>query len=83
MAFIVHRENSPSRGPGIFYELVAEDLSVLTKHVAFDFPGDMNHAHKQIEAVGFRIELITDGNIKISYSSHKRASVNSEEQKSE
>ena len=69
LAFIVRRENSPAREQGIFYELVAEDPTVLTKRVAFDFPRDMNHAREEIETAGFEIEFLQEGNISFSYNS--------------
>lgn len=69
LAFIVHRENSPSRELGIFYELVAENPAVLTKRVAFDFPRDMNHARDEIEAADFKIESLLEGKITFQYDS--------------
>jgi MoaA/NifB/PqqE/SkfB family radical SAM enzyme/protein-L-isoaspartate O-methyltransferase len=69
LAFIVHRENSPARELGIFYELVAEDPAVLTKRVAFDFPSDINHARKELEAAGFQIEFLQAGDISFRYKS--------------
>jgi SAM-dependent methyltransferase len=69
LAFIVHRENSPARELGIFYELVAEDPTVLTKRVAFDFPRDMNHARDEIESAGLKTESIREGKITFRYNS--------------
>ena len=69
LAFIVRRENSPAREQGIFYELVAEDPTVLTKRVAFDFPRDMNQAREEIEAAGFEIGSLHEGKISFRYTS--------------
>ncbi|MCE5251349.1 methyltransferase domain-containing protein, partial [bacterium] len=69
LAFVVHRENSPSRELGIFGELVAQDPSVLTKRVAFDFPRDMNHARDEVKAPGFEIESLREGKITFRYDS--------------
>jgi len=69
LAFIVHRENSPARELGIFYELVAEDPAVMTKRVVFDFPRDLIHAREELEGAGFKIEFINEGNITFSYES--------------
>jgi len=67
LAFIVHRENSPSRELGIFNELVADDPGVLTKRVAFDFPRDISHTRDEVEDAGFDMKFIEENRITFQY----------------
>lgn len=52
LAFIVHTDRSPRRETDIFARLVAEDPTVLTRRVAFDFPRDAEHLRQLMEAAG-------------------------------
>lgn len=63
LAFVVHRQNSPARELGIFYELVAEDPSVLEKRVHFDFPDGKAHLKTLLEETTFVPEEISEGSI--------------------
>ncbi|MGA2172504.1 MAG: radical SAM protein [Sedimentisphaerales bacterium] len=66
LAFVVHKENSPSEQLEIFGQLVAQDPSILLKRVAFDFPRDMNHV-RQLLSAGFEILHLWDGKIVFRY----------------
>lgn len=67
LAFVVHKEDSPYVPLQIFSGLVAEDPSVLQKHVAFDFPVDISHVRSLIESAGLKVGHIWDGKIVFSY----------------
>jgi ubiquinone/menaquinone biosynthesis C-methylase UbiE len=67
LAFVVHKENSPSEQLEIFGQLVAQDPSVLLKRVAFDFPRDMNHVSQQLLSAGFKVVHLWDGKIVFRY----------------
>ncbi|MFC1853661.1 radical SAM protein [candidate division CSSED10-310 bacterium] len=67
LAFIVHKENSPREPLEIFAELVAQDPAALLKRVAFDFPPDSDFVVDKIQATGFTVEHIWDGNIVFTY----------------
>lgn len=67
LAFVVHRENSPREPSEIFAELVAEDPSVLTRRVAFDFPRDADHVRAEIEAAGLAVTELWEGAITFRY----------------
>ncbi len=69
LAFVVHKEHSPREALDIFWEIVAEDPSVLEKRVAFDFPRDMDHLRSELQAAGFHVELLWDGQITFRYQS--------------
>jgi len=69
LAFVVHKENSPREPLDIFWEIVAEDPSVLEKRVAFDFPPDMEHVRKELLAAGLHAEELWEGNITFRYNS--------------
>lgn len=68
LAFVVHREQSPRVPLQIFAELVAEDPSILTKRVDFDFPPEMDHVKKELEQAGLETEQLWEGNIVFRYS---------------
>ncbi|MCX5771148.1 MAG: methyltransferase domain-containing protein [Candidatus Hydrogenedentes bacterium] len=67
LAFVVHKENSPREPLDIFWEIVAEDPSVLEKRVAFDFPRDMDHLRTELKAAGFELQRLWDGKITFRY----------------
>ncbi|MCC6488110.1 MAG: radical SAM protein [Candidatus Hydrogenedentes bacterium] len=67
LAFVVHKENSPKEPLDIFWDIVAEDLSVLEKRVAFDFPRDIDHVREELHSTGFDAEQIWDGQITFRY----------------
>jgi MoaA/NifB/PqqE/SkfB family radical SAM enzyme/SAM-dependent methyltransferase len=69
LAFVVHRENSPREALDIFWDIVAEDPSVLEKRVAFDFPRDLRHVRTELKAVGLEAEQLWDGYITFHYDS--------------
>ena len=74
LAFIVHKENSPREPLEIFAELVAQDPSILTKRVAFDFPRDSSHVQNEITAVGLTVEGVMGGERQCSVTTAPRAS---------
>ncbi len=61
IAFIVHKQNSPARELGIFYELVAENPSALKKRVHFDFPQGKGHIEHLLEENSFVPEEVREG----------------------
>jgi ubiquinone/menaquinone biosynthesis C-methylase UbiE len=63
IAFVVHKENSPREQLEIFWEIIAEDPSVLKKRVAFDFPRNIEHTQQELVAAGFEAEQIWEGKI--------------------
>jgi SAM-dependent methyltransferase len=63
LAFVVHRDNSPREPLEIFAELVARDPSVLLRQVAFDFPRDADQVRTELEASGFQLERLWQGEI--------------------
>lgn len=63
IAFVVHRQNSPARELGIFFQLVAENPSVLKKRVHFDFPEDKAHVERLLKENSFIPERIAVGRI--------------------
>jgi MoaA/NifB/PqqE/SkfB family radical SAM enzyme/SAM-dependent methyltransferase len=67
LAFVVHKENSPREPLDIFWEIVAEDPSVLEKRVAFDFPRDLEHVREQLQSARFEAERLWDGQITFHY----------------
>jgi MoaA/NifB/PqqE/SkfB family radical SAM enzyme/SAM-dependent methyltransferase len=67
LAFVVHKENSPREPLDIFWEIVAEDPSVLEKRVAFDFPRDMEHVRTELQSAGLEVEHLWDGQIAFHY----------------
>ncbi|HUW59397.1 MAG TPA: radical SAM protein [Candidatus Bathyarchaeia archaeon] len=67
LAFVVHKENSPREPLDIFYEIVAEDPSVLEKRVAFDFPRDMEHLRTELLTAGLEAQHLWDGQITFHY----------------
>jgi len=67
LAFVVHKENSPREPLDIFWEIVAEDPSVLEKRVAFDFPRDIEHLRTELQAAGLEAEQVWDGKITFHY----------------
>lgn len=69
LAFVVHKENSPHEPLDIFWEIVAEDPTVLEKRVAFDFPRDLEHVNSELRAAGLKAERLWDGKITFLYSS--------------
>jgi len=73
LAFIVHRENSPARELGIFAELVAEDPSVLTRQVDFDFPRDGAHVGGMVRSAGLSVEQLREDSVIFRYSTPREA----------
>jgi len=69
LAFVVHKENSPREPIDLFWEIVAEDPSVLEKRVAFDFPRDIEHLKNELQAAGLEAEHVWDGYITFQYDS--------------
>jgi MoaA/NifB/PqqE/SkfB family radical SAM enzyme/ubiquinone/menaquinone biosynthesis C-methylase UbiE len=67
LAFVVHKDHSPREALDIFYELVAEDPSVLEKRVAFDFPRDIQQVSRELQAAGFAVEHLWEGRVVFSY----------------
>ncbi|OPY04272.1 MAG: Demethylmenaquinone methyltransferase [Syntrophus sp. PtaB.Bin001] len=67
LAFVVHKDHSPREVLDIFYELVAENPSVLEKRVAFDFPRDTKQVHRELQASGFDVEHLWEGRIIFPY----------------
>lgn len=63
IAFIVHKQNSPARELGIFFELVAENPSALKKRVHFDFPQDKEHVERVLKENSFIPERIAGGRL--------------------
>ncbi|MCL5098200.1 MAG: methyltransferase domain-containing protein, partial [Candidatus Omnitrophica bacterium] len=63
LAFVVHRENSPREPMEVFAELIGENPKALRKRVAFDFPRDTNDVRSRVEAAGFKIERLWDGQV--------------------
>ncbi len=68
-AFLVHKENSPREALDIFWDIVAEDPSVLDKRVAFDFPRDFDNVKTELAAAGLEAERLWDGYITFRYDS--------------
>lgn len=69
LAFVVHKENSPKEPLDIFWDLVAEDPSVLDKRVAFDFPRNFDHLNRELKQAGLQAESLWDGKITFHYHS--------------
>jgi SAM-dependent methyltransferase len=69
LAFVVHKENSPREELDIFWDIVADDPSVLEKRVAFDFPRDLDHVRTELQAAGLEAEQLWDGHITFHYDS--------------
>jgi MoaA/NifB/PqqE/SkfB family radical SAM enzyme/SAM-dependent methyltransferase len=69
LAFVVHKENSPKEALDIFWDIVAEDPSVLEKRVAFDFPRDFDHLTAELQSAGLHAEQLWDGKITFQYNS--------------
>ena len=67
LAFVVHKENSPREPLDIFWEIVAEDPSVLEKRVAFDFPRDMHHVDTELRSAGLEPEQLWEGKVTFRY----------------
>lgn len=72
LAFVVHKDHSPREALDIFYELVAEDPSILEKRVAFDFPRDMEQVRQELQASEFDVEYLWDGRIVFHYDTPER-----------
>ncbi len=69
LAFVVHKADSPYEPLRIFGELVAEDPSVLEKHVAFEFPRDMDRARREVEESGMLVDHLWEGQVTFRYDS--------------
>ncbi len=67
LAFVVHKENSPREPLELFGELVAEDPSVLSRQVAFDFPRDAEHIRELLGQADFEIQRAWEGDITFRY----------------
>ena len=63
LAFVVHRDNSPREPLEVFRQLVAEDPSILQTQVQFDFPPDAGSLSRQVDAAGFDVEMLLEGDI--------------------
>ncbi|MHC4917072.1 MAG: radical SAM protein [Planctomycetota bacterium] len=63
LAFVVHRKDSPRRETEIFAELVAEDPSVLTRQVDFDFPLGREHVRAEMARAGLTVEHLEEGEV--------------------
>ncbi len=72
LAFVVHKDHSPGEALDIFYELVAEDPSILEKRVAFDFPRDMGQVRQELRAAEFDVEYLWDDEIVFHYDTPER-----------
>lgn len=69
LAFVVHKENSPREPLEIFWQIVADDPSVLQKRVAFDFPRDLDRVRNDLRSAGLQPEQLWDGKITFRYDS--------------
>jgi len=69
LAFVVHRENSPREPLEIFGEIVAEDPSVLTRRVAFDFPRDADHVRDLAQRFALPVQELREGAVTFRYDS--------------
>lgn len=67
LAFVVHRENSPAEPLEIFAGLVAEEPSVLTRQVAFDFPPDASCVESLAAQSGLEVAESREGSITFRY----------------
>ncbi len=67
LAFVVHKENSPREPLELFWEIVAEEPSVLEKRVAFDFPKDLAQVERMLRTRGFEPEQLWEGSIEFRY----------------
>ncbi len=67
LAFVVHKENSPKEPLDIFWDIVADDPSVLEKRVAFDFPRDRDHLRNALLEAGLTPERLWAGQITFRY----------------
>ena len=69
LAFVVHKQDSPYEHLRIFRKLVAEDPSVLTRQVYFDFPRDTDHVRTLLENEGLEAISLWEGKITFEYKS--------------
>lgn len=67
LAFVTHRDFSPREPIELFRDIVAEDPSVLLKSVAFDFPADVDHVRREVEAAGLSVLDAWDGTAVFHY----------------
>jgi len=67
LAFVVHKENSPREPLELFGELVAEDPSVLSRQVAFDFPRDAAHIRELLGRTDLEVQRTWEGSITFRY----------------
>lgn len=63
LAFVVHRQNSPTRELEIFRQLVADDPSVLKKRIHFDFPDDHRHVERLLAESDLVLEELSENRI--------------------
>ena len=73
LAFVVHKQNSPTRELEIFRELAAENPSVLERSVHFDFPNDMNHVQNLLQETGFSVSRLWEGVVSFEYQTAHQA----------
>lgn len=69
LAIVVHRDRSPRREMDLFSELVAEDPTVLTQRVAFDFPRGSDHLAGILESEGLHVACSWEDAAVFSYPS--------------
>jgi MoaA/NifB/PqqE/SkfB family radical SAM enzyme/SAM-dependent methyltransferase len=67
LAFIVHKENSPSEPLQIFGDIVLEDPTVMTKRVAFDFPANIEAVRRELAAAGLEATELQEGEVIFRY----------------
>ncbi|MEN6318213.1 MAG: radical SAM protein [Syntrophaceae bacterium] len=67
LAFVVHKENSPSEPLQIFGDIILEDPSVMTKRVAFDFPANTEAVRRELAAAGLEATELQEGEIIFCY----------------
>ena len=73
LAFVVHRQNSPTRELEIFRDLAVADPSVLKQSVHFDFPDDVTHVRRLLEQTGFSVEHLWEGTASFEYDTAQEA----------
>ena len=69
LAFVVHKQDSPSMELSIFSELIAENPKAMLRRVAFDFPNDVAHARDELSAASLKVEELWEGAAVFKYDS--------------
>ena len=67
LAFVVHKQDSPRRETDLFRHLAAEDPTMVTRHVYFDFPRDAKQVRAEMAEVGLEIEDLREGAVTFEY----------------